>query len=95
LSLGDLEEIGIHAVGDKKRFQRVLSQLRSPQPAPVSPPVLPPPRIQAPQQGQPPCWDATFAPPPPPPYPAQPFSNSWPCAQHQGQLTFGAPTLYP
>jgi len=95
LTHGELEEIGIHAVGDKKRFLRVMSQLKGSPPAPP-PPVLPPPAMQAPQPSnwfQPvPCWEATAAPPPPPP-PYYGFSNtmSWSSHPNVGQQHFGAP----
>lgn len=95
LSPGELEEIGIHAVGDKKRFLRAVSQLRSSPPAPP-PPLLPPPPMQTSQQGnwcQPaPCWEATTAPPPPPP-PYYGFNNCWSSPQHLGQQPFGAPLI--
>jgi len=93
LSPGDLDEIGIHAVGDKKRFLRVVPQLRVSVPAPPPPPMLAPPAVQVQQQGnwcQPPCWDASAAAPPPPPLPPPPqppyygFTNSWSSPQHLG-----------
>jgi len=93
LTHGELEEIGINAVGDKKRFLRLVSQLRGPPPAPAPPPVMPPPAMQAPQPSnwhQPaPCWEATAAPPPPPP-PYYGFSNTWSSNPNAGQQPFGA-----
>jgi hypothetical protein len=93
LSPGDLEEIGIRAVGDRKRFLRGVSQLRGSLQVPQSAPVLPSQAEQALQQGilcQPPCWDANVAPPslssPPPPY--CDFNNSWPSPPHMGQQSY-------
>jgi hypothetical protein len=91
LTVGELEEIGVHAVGDKKRFLRVVSQLRGLPPAPP-PPVLPPPAMQTLQPSNwcqhAPCWEATAA--PPPPYYGS--NNTW--SSHPnviGQQPFGAP----
>lgn len=49
ISSKDLEEIGVHAVGDKKRFLRVACELRG-QPAPALPNAPPPPPLPYPSQ---------------------------------------------
>jgi len=93
LSPEDVEEIGIRAVGDKKRFVRAVSQLRG-LPACPSSHIPPPPAMPAPQPGnwcQPPCWEAQAVQTPPrPPYPQQ-FGSSWPSAQNLGQVPISGP----
>jgi len=74
LSSSDLDEIGVHAVGDKKRFLRATSELRAPllhtMPAPPPPPY-PNPQAFMSNDSQRPC---------PPPLDAfrSPFSSPLP-----------------
>lgn len=99
LTPSDFEEMGMKAMGDKKRLLRAIAQLRSPAPVHPSPPVASLPPMQAPQVGpqqaawSQPCWDLAPAPPPPPPPYAQPFASPYaqPPPQHFDQSTYGAP----
>lgn len=79
LSSSDLDEIGVHAVGDKKRFLRALCELRG-QPVPVlqtapAPPLTPPP-YASPHAFHSHC-DLRPSPPPLDPY-LSPFSSPMP-----------------
>jgi len=84
LTSGDLEEIGINALGDKKRFLRAASQLKGV-------PLLHDKSMQALQSAVPPppptpypqtCNEA----PPPPPVPYQQSFNDWgQCSSYPGQ----------
>lgn len=69
LDAADLEEIGVRAVGDKKRLLRAMAQLRTPGlQAPCPPPPTPAPCWQAPMLETTSPWGAC----PPPPLTAPP-----------------------
>lgn len=72
LDSGDLDEVGVRAVGDKKRLLRAIAQLRTPVLQSPCPPPPPPPTPA-------PCWQAPLlettspwgsCPPPPPSFDA-------------------------
>merc|ERR1719335_2110182 len=72
LSIDDLAEIGVHALGDKKRLLRAVAQLRTNQGCPP-PAALPPQDFgvqpmmqQCSQQGCPPSFPLCASAPPPP-----------------------------
>lgn len=88
LSLDDFAEIGVHALGDKKRLLRAVAQLRTPQ---VCPPLVAPPS-QDPYLQQPcpspfmqQCGPQSCAPMCPPPYPPPPLQC---CGQQDYPQTF-------
>jgi len=74
LESSDLEEIGIHAVGDKKRLLRAVAQLKAAalQASCPPPPTTPPPCWQAPPLGTTSPWSSSSMPPltPPPSFDA-------------------------
>jgi hypothetical protein len=69
LDSGDLDEVGVRAVGDKKRLLRAIAQLRTPVlQTPCPPPPTPAPCWQAPLLETTSPWGS--CPPPPPSFDA-------------------------
>jgi len=60
LDAADLEEIGVRAVGDKKRLLRGVAQLRTPVLQGLCPPPPPTPACPPPPPTPAPCWQSPF-----------------------------------